>query len=198
MRMTDRNAFPNVIKLLDGGSRRERRRAARALGESGDGLAVGPLCEALRADHDVLTENAAAALGRIGVQEATPSLVAALTHQSEYVRLNAAASLADLGSVRGLSVLKAAFVNPEGDQAYVAVWALAALQPEGEMLLIEVLGDREQTTAVSEEAARALGWFGATRALPALKLASHGRNRFLRRAARSAIVRIDGRPGSSE
>lgn len=197
MSMKDRNVLPALISRLRDGSRRERRRAARALGDAGDSLAVTPLCEALRADDHVLAENAAAALGRIGAREAAPSLVAALTHQSEYVRLNAAAALVNMNSAQGLNVLKTALTSPDGDQAYVAVWALAALRHDGEKVLIEILGDHEQSTSVCEEAARALGSIGTTRALPALKLATHGRNRFLRRAARSAIIRIEGRSTSS-
>ena len=87
-----------------------RRRAAEALGATGDPRAVGHLVDAL-ADHDDQTRSSAAqALIRIG-PAAVPAVVDALGAKSGPVRAAAAAILAGIGEGRAIAPLVAAIAT---------------------------------------------------------------------------------------
>lgn len=95
-----------VARLRDG-SPEERRQAAEALGERGDGTAVGALCAALGDAERAVRIEAARALGRIATEEGIGCLARALGERDVYTRLTAVEALAAIGRAAAGAMLEA-------------------------------------------------------------------------------------------
>ncbi|HEX5760341.1 MAG TPA: HEAT repeat domain-containing protein [Thermoanaerobaculia bacterium] len=85
-----------VARLRDGAPE-ERRRAAEALGKSGDAAAVRPLCAALTDPEQPVREEAARALGQIGAAAAVGCLAKTLGRDDLYTQSAAVDALAAIG-----------------------------------------------------------------------------------------------------
>ena len=118
-------ALPSdLIRLLDDGESRVRRRAALALGRVGLPEAVVPLAARLADPEAEVRQMAAFALGLIGDAAARPALLTALRDASPLVQGRAAEALGAIAD-RADAVAVSEMV-----QAHVRAGALAAIEPD--------------------------------------------------------------------
>jgi HEAT repeat protein len=194
----DRRAVPPLITVLE--SDMERRTGVwaaviPALGELGDPRAVPILVRAMELrDEDWLgREMAASALGEIGDPEAVPALLSAASMAD--TRGPAVEALAAIGDARAAPLYVDALAGGDWPETIqVAERALLALGAEAVPHLTAALdappeADPKQAAA----AARLLGELGDPSALPALKKAADDPRQEVRKAASSALLKIEGK-----
>src|SRR5690606_30541189 len=108
-------AAPDLVRLLQDGESRVRRRAALAIGRVGLPEGVVPLTKVLAGDAEVeVRQMAAFALGLIGSRDAVDALRGALDDPSPIVRGRAAEALGligDAGSATAIAGMAAAYVR---------------------------------------------------------------------------------------
>jgi cyclophilin family peptidyl-prolyl cis-trans isomerase/HEAT repeat protein len=115
----------DLIRLLDDGEARVRRRAALALGRVGLRDAVPPLARLLAADAESdVRQMAAFALGVIGDVTARPALLMALANADALVQGRAAEALGMLGDRADATAVS------QMVQAHVRAGALASIAPD--------------------------------------------------------------------
>lgn len=146
-----------------------REKAAEALGELGDALAVGPLIAALRDSNQGVRMMVASALGKLGDARAVGPLIAALRDSDRDVRATAAGALGKLGDARAVGPLIAALGDSDRDVRATAAGALGklgngrAVEP-----LIAALGDSDR--GVRMTVVGVLGGLGESVVVPLLSI----------------------------
>lgn len=141
-----------------------RQRAATALGELRDPLAVEPLIQRLKDEFERVRAEAARALGEIGDVRSTDALVSAMWDHDPYVRIEIGRSLVKLGDERGFEPLLVLLTRQGEHGRSVAARALGELGDERAIgPLVSVLGDRDHELGRSaEDVLLERGWRDAT------------------------------------
>ncbi len=112
MLMEQEDAVTAKIRELEADDGAVRRRAAKALGATGDARAVGPLIERLAHDTEAdVRQIAARALGQLGDGRAVDPLLTATVGDSPVVREGAAHALCALGGPKTIPWLVAALLD---------------------------------------------------------------------------------------
>jgi HEAT repeat protein len=190
-----------------------RRDAAEALGQIGNGAAIGPLIGALDDRYGSVRAAAAEALGILGDPVAVEPLIRSLKSDSGDARKSAAKALARLGDSRAMEPISALLYDREDDARLAAAEAMSALgwRPKEDRVsaaywiarrnwsecvqigsaavepLIAALDDFQ--VRVRQNAASALGQIGDARAVePLIAQAEHGKPAM--ENARQALVSI--------
>ena len=156
-----------VAILVDPGAGNEaRRRAALALGQSGDARALAPLVAALHDDAErYLPMAAAIALGALRMGEAVPALVEALQDPTNQYGATAWEALVLIGQASTPALATALAAGPTGpvgatSQRRLAARALGRLGQAGDARTLEPLRAalHDADPLVRWEAVSALGW----------------------------------------
>lgn len=144
--------------------------AASILAIIGDYQVLEPLMAALLNTNWIVRMNAARALGRIGDPRALETLIVLLQDRVPAVRDEAGAAITAIGEP-SIPPLLEALKHKEWNIRLRAVEALALLKPRSAVDPLLMLMNQDPDTAVRQDAARALGEIGDTRAVESLMAA---------------------------
>jgi HEAT repeat protein len=197
----DRRETQTTLRaLLNDPSQQVRLQAALASGKDGH-AALAALISDSEYDEPVVLKTLDVLTAGLPKKDQWPVLDAALAHDSAWVRQRALAQVARLGGPKAAMRLARCLADAHADIAAEAARALAKLGNSScEGPLIEALGSEDLN--VRQAAAEALGYVGTVAAVAPLQEAMGGAGMAvvapdLRRAARHAIERIQGRlPGA--
>jgi HEAT repeat protein len=181
---------PLIRVLNDSNYWNVSRDAAEALGKIGDSRAVKPLIRALEDGSNDVRKSAAEALGKIG-EPAVEPLIKALNDTNEHVRVNAAEALGKIGWTPGRNEAAAAYWTVKKRWGTCVEIGEPAVEP-----LKRALSDTDGI--VRENAAKALGEIGDSRAVEPLIRALNDADWPVRDGAAEALDSVGWTPGRDE
>ena len=167
-KLSDVEAVPQLIDMLDDQDAFARQAAAMALGHLGDPRAVEPLIAALRDGPPDIRFQVIPSLVELQDRRAVAPIVEALEDIDVEVRANAAAALGDLKAHENVSALAPLLKDPVETVRFEAAYALSRLGDDrGLETLLQLTTHREFGLMVCQ----ALGKLGNRDAVPALRKA---------------------------
>ena len=183
-------AVPGLIDNLKHRDSRIRYLVAGQLGRIKDKRAVEPLMAVLSDSDFVVQYWAIEALGEIGDNRAVEALIPYLKSDDPGFRFRAAAALGQIGNIKTFEFLLPLL---EDKVLYPRAYATEALGRVGDARAVDVLLrvlDSKEDSWVRSMAASGLGYFGSSRAIPALKTAESGTSPQVSQAVKEALQRL--------
>jgi len=179
-------SVPPLVAALRGGEKEIKTGAAMSLGQIGGPQALEALRTSLENDEDeAVRASAAWGLGHIGSAQAVEALATTLrSDKYRWVRASAAISLGQIGGVRAIEALTDALKDKDENEI---VWRMAiqALGRIWNLYHLRHLGD--ETPAIRQRAAIALGQSRDERTIEPLKATLRAQDQAVRRSAISAL-----------
>jgi HEAT repeat protein/anti-sigma regulatory factor (Ser/Thr protein kinase) len=187
-----------LLTTLTGASGGARMQSAFALGKLRARRAVDHLRNAMKDQSPALRWSAAVAIGQIGDEQAVVDLLDRIRDDEALVRQSAAEALGKIGGDHAMAGLREASIDERVEVRLAAAFALGLLgDSKAEMIVLEILGDKENESDVRSRAASTLGEIGSEQSVRALFQALNDDDVEIRRAATYALGKI-GTRGAAE